>query len=365
MKGSYRVVDCNRHVIEAAGAWEFGPSGRAHHGVVNAGGDDGRELSVSGTTVTRGRPRRTLHRRPPPGQGTGLNGIWGSRENLADMDRQGIDVAILLPTDGQYVCWSDDLDGRCSSDLMKSYNSWLREYCNADAERLRGVALLALADIPTAVDELKRSVDELGFVGAVIRPNPLHGRRLHDQAYDPLYEEAQRLNVPILVNGGIGTTLPEIGADRFSALLGRKAVGDTFEILWAFLSFVGNGVFERVPGLRIGFVGAGCGWLPYWTDRIEEHWDTVFGADSPARQSPRLEFDAHCFVVADPWETLVPDIFPADNDRVIVWGSHYPEPDVENTFPDEVDPVVNSADLTDQQKAAILSHNAERIFGLG
>jgi predicted TIM-barrel fold metal-dependent hydrolase len=364
MKGPYRVTDCNRHVIETAETWEFGPSGGAHRAVVSTGADDGPELWVSGTSVTSGRPSRTSHHRRPHGHQTGLDGAWGSRENLADMDRQGIDVAILLPTDGQYVCWSDGLDAGYSTDLMRSYNSWLREYCGADAERLRGVALLALEDIPAAVDELRRSVDELGFVGAVIRPNPVRGRRLHDRAYDPLYEEAQRLNVPILVNGGIGTTLPEMGADRFSTLFGRKAVGDTFEILWAFLSFVGNGVFERIPGLQVGFVGAGCGWLPYWTDRIEEHWDTVFGADSPARQSPRLEFEAHCFVVADPWETLVPDVFPADNDGVIVWGSHYPEPEVEATYPDEVDLVVNSADLTHEQKAAILSHNAERIFGL-
>jgi uncharacterized protein len=224
--------------------------------------------------------------------------------------------------------------------------------------------LLALHDVAAAADELKRSVEELGFVGAVIRPNPVRGRRLHDRAYDPLYEEAQRLDVPILVAGGLGTTLPEMGADRFSSLFGRKAVGDTFEILWAFLSFVGNGVFERFPGLRVGFVGAGFGWVPYWTDRIEEHWDTVFGADSPARQSPRLEFDAHCFVVADPWEKLVPDVLSAENLRNVVWGSHYPEPDIEATFPDDLDLVVNSSELSQEQKAAVLSLNAERVFGL-
>ena len=37
--------------------------------------------------------------------------------------------------------------------------------------------------------------------------------------------------------------------------------------------FGGGGVFERHPKLRVGFMEAGVTWVPYFLDRLHEHWE--------------------------------------------------------------------------------------------
>ena len=63
--------------------------------------------------------------------------------------------------------------------------------------------MLPQQDIRAAVAELKRSVTELRLVGVSLLPN-LRGRHMGDPYFFPIYEEAQRLNVPICVHMFLG-----------------------------------------------------------------------------------------------------------------------------------------------------------------
>ena len=61
-------------------------------------------------------------------------------------------------------------------------------------------------------------------------PNPVIGRRLHDDAYDVFYREAETLGVPIVVShGGSGMVLPQVGQDRWPAFYAQEVAVDTFE----------------------------------------------------------------------------------------------------------------------------------------
>jgi 2,3-dihydroxybenzoate decarboxylase len=99
--------------------------------------------------------------------------------------------------------------------ICQVYNDWLYEYCQADAARLKGVALLPLQDPGEAATELRRAAQEMRCVAGLMIPNPVIGRRLHDGAYDVLYREAETLRVPLVVShGGSGMVLPQVGQDR-------------------------------------------------------------------------------------------------------------------------------------------------------
>jgi predicted TIM-barrel fold metal-dependent hydrolase len=54
---------------------------------------------------------------------------------------------------------------------------------------------------------------------------------------------------------------------------GAHVVSHAFEQMTAMLTLCLTGVLQRHPTLRIGFIEAGCGWAPYWTERIEEHYE--------------------------------------------------------------------------------------------
>ena len=71
---------------------------------------------------------------------------FSPQSQLADMDRQGVDVAVLLPVLGLYAPWADHIGPDLSVPMCQVYNDWLAEYCQADAARLKGVALLPLQD---------------------------------------------------------------------------------------------------------------------------------------------------------------------------------------------------------------------------
>ena len=189
-----------------------------------------------------------------------LSAGFDAASHLKDMDREGVDVGVLLPTRGMYVIWADHIDTDLSAALCRAYNNWLHSYCAADSRRLKGVALIPLQGTEEAKAELRRAVLELGFVGAYMRPNPLLKRKLHDSAYDGLYAEAESLGVPILLHEGWGSVLHQLGEDRQDTIFGLEGVLDPFEMMLAVMSFMGHNVLERFPDLKVGFPGL-RGWL--------------------------------------------------------------------------------------------------------
>ena len=135
-------------------------------------------------------------------------------------------------------------------------------------------------------------------------------------------------------------------------------------MMLVFMSFMGHNLLERFPGLNIGYLGAGVGWIPYWLDRVDEHWGGFFGVDAPSTQAPSLLFKSQGFAAADPWERTLPEVIEECGEGTILWGSQYPRPELAGLFPNELDTVVDDPLLTDEQKQAVLWENAARLFKL-
>jgi len=41
----------------------------------------------------------------------------------------------------------------------------------------------------------------------------------------------------------------------------------------ASLNFCADGVLEKFPKLKVAYLESGCGWLPFWLERMDEHWE--------------------------------------------------------------------------------------------
>ena len=62
------------------------------------------------------------------------------------------------------------------------------------------------------------------------------------------------------------------------------------------MDMIAGGVCDRFPGLRVGFFESGLGWIPYWLDRLDEHFE-VMGRHTPWLVRPPSEiFREQCFV---------------------------------------------------------------------
>ena len=136
------------------------------------------------------------------------------KQRLTAMDRDRIERGLLFPSAGLYL--PSVQEEAYAAALCRAYNNWLYDYCAADRARLMGVAVVPVQDVNLAVDEAKRAINELGFKGIFVRPNPIKERNIDDPYYDPLYRAIVDLGVPLLVHEGSGAFLPTAGADRFA-----------------------------------------------------------------------------------------------------------------------------------------------------
>jgi hypothetical protein len=102
---------------------------------------------------------------------------------------------------------------------------------------------------------------ELGMRGGFLRPNPYAGRALHHPDYEPFWREAQELDFAIGLHEGASGGMPR-WASIASTTRGRAhIISHTMEMMLAAMSVIWEGVCDRHPRLRIGFLESGGGWI--------------------------------------------------------------------------------------------------------
>ncbi len=361
------VIDSDGHVIEPPEIWARYLEPRFHDRMPRPVRDrSGRFCyEVGGRRIMRTAASLAVPFRDETGRRSRSGMPEGGSDPVArlrDMDEEGIGVAVLYPTLAFFFCEVEDPELHAA--LCRAYNDWLGDYVAAAPDRLLGVALLPLDDPPAAVAELERTVDRYGFRGAFVRPNPIGGRCLHDLALDPVFACAERLGVPVTVHEGISDSLPTLGRDRSANPAVWHFFSHPFEQMAACASILLEGVAARHPDLRFVFLESGSGWVPYWLDRMDDHFETWRRLLPAAPERPSEVFRRQCFVAADPEDELVPVVAERLGDHVLVWSSDYPHPDA--PFPGAVRKTLRALEgLPAASVERILAGNARRLYGLG
>src|SRR6516164_3488452 len=94
-------------------------------------------------------------------------GSYEPKPRLHDMDVQGIDQVMIIPTDIDTYPWIQNAMGARA--MCKAYNDWAHEYCQENPERLYFAALLPMQDPKFAEQEVYRVAAKGCRVG-LIRP---------------------------------------------------------------------------------------------------------------------------------------------------------------------------------------------------
>ena len=122
--------------------------------------------------------------------------------------------------------------------------------------------------------EARRIVKRGRAAGIMIQPN-FNGLALDHPYFDPLYEVARDLNVPVCVHASVGSHRNVQGYGIHENWFMTHSLAFPFGIIHAVASVVCGGVLERFPGLRVGFFEGGCGWLPFFMERFDEHYEKI------------------------------------------------------------------------------------------
>ena len=203
------------------------------------------------------------------------------------------------------------------------------------------------------IAELRRTVSELGFVGANLNPDPSGtwaGKPLTDESWFDLYAVIEELNVPVMIHVSTACN------PNFHTLGAHYLNADTS----VFMQLLQSDLFRRFPGLRF-VIPHGGGAIPY-------HWGRYRGLSmrngwpDPSALLSNVYFDTA--VYHQPGIDLLTRVVPARN---ILFASEMlgavrgadPETGVEwdNTLV-----YVRSAGLSAENERRILLENALEVY---
>lgn len=289
---------------------------------------------------------------------------FDATSQLRAMDVEGVDVAVHFRT-LPVVC-VDGWEPEFALALCRAWNDWIADFCGADRRRMRAAALLTLHDPALAAAELRRCVEQLGFVGAQMMPNPVNGVNLHDPRMDPLWAEAERLGVPICFHPAPNNYSETHFINRFltrpSTTL-TLGLNNPLELMAAIAAMTAGGVLERFPRLRVAFLEGNCAWLPWLLWRLDEYWEmSSEGEDAKLSMLPSGYFKRQCFISVDADEDQVEWVVGKLGDDCLVFSTDYPHPD--SRFPEATN-LFLKLPLSEASKRKILWDNCARLYNLG
>jgi predicted TIM-barrel fold metal-dependent hydrolase len=245
----------------------------------------------------------------------------------------------------------------------RAVNRWAADYCAAAPRELYSVATLSAQEPAAAAAELTRSVRQHGSVAGCLRPNPTKsGRTVGDPSLDVLWATAQDLNVPLCFHNALNTDVPQAGLDRARSFVLGHAIVHPFEQMLAFASLLEGGVFDRFPRIKFGFMESNCGWLPFWLDRLDEHFGRLgWMLAQPPQRKPSEIFRQQCVIGCENDEPMLPYVQQRFGNDKVLWASDFPH------FDAEVPGLVSlrkRTDLSEAQRDGVLWRGAADFYQL-
>lgn len=235
-------------------------------------------------------------------------------DRLGDMDERGVAVQIVFPT--LFLALGMQIP-EIEVAICRAYNRFMAQACECSAGRLRFVATLPFHSVDHAIAEMNRAKEKRA-AGLFFRYMETE-RSLGDPYFDPIYQEAERLQLPVCIHTG------RARFTRAGPVAGGSSAAE------AFTALVSRRVPEHYPDLKFGFVEFGSMWLPETVHRFMRQTKRSYeGPTSPttlgARFDPQLLKDYRIYVACFADDNLPYVLQYSGTDNLMV-GSDYAHQD--------------------------------------
>jgi 4-oxalmesaconate hydratase len=281
--------------------------------------------------------------------------------NVATMDAVGTDVQLLSPR--PYHQGHSMRPARLVHAWIQANNDVIARTVHMHPSRFAGVAGLPITPgnpVQDAFPELHRAVEELGFVGVLVNPDPGEGSgdgpALGDPYWYPLYQTLVELDVPMQVHSAGCYSRRETYSEHF---ITEESI--------AILSMLRGDVFGQFPALRV-MISHGGGSVPYQLGRWQaEQLHPGLGGGPDAERFDSLLRQFYFDTVLH-YPLALELLFKTVGASRCLFGTERPgsgstaNPDTGRPY-DDLKPVIEAMDfLSEEDRAGIFEGNARTLF---
>jgi predicted TIM-barrel fold metal-dependent hydrolase len=275
------------------------------------------------------------------------------------LDRHGVRHAVLTCVSA----FDSSRNAYFEAALCRAINDWLAAEWLARDERLRASMVVPTLDEDAAIEEVERVGSQPGFVQVLvpIRTDARWGlKRFHD-LHEAIAAHDLVLGLHAWGRTGLAPTASGFTHTYFEDYLANSQVVAQAQVM----SLVSEGVFDRVPSLRVALLECGFSWLAPMLWRFDKDWKAVW------REVPWLKERPSEYVKRHVRAATTPAQLPADAaqaaqlaemlgaDRLLVFASDHP-----HVHGDEgsLDLLLDA--LGDDGRAAVMHGNAAELYRL-
>jgi predicted TIM-barrel fold metal-dependent hydrolase len=293
-------------------------------------------------------------------------GTFDVDARVRDMDANGVLASMNFPTMAGWNArtFAEGPDKELGLVMLQAYNDWvIDEWCAAHPGRFIPLGMVPVWDIDLAVAEIHRiarkgcrSVSFLETPHVQGLPSFLSGY------WDPMFQALCDENMVLSLHIGAGFEVirrpPEAPIDHLMVLATQIAAITTQDLLF-------GPTLRQFPDLRVALSEGGIGWIPFYFDRIDRHYQNqrwLHGGDDFGGKLPSEVFREHilaCYIT-DPSGLALRDRIGIDN---IAWECDYPHTDT--TWPSSPESAwgeLQGAGCSDEEIHQITWQNACRFF---
>jgi len=279
MARTYHVISSDSHAVEPPDLWQkWLPKkyhDRAPHLVSDGQGGDawqmepGRAPDPIGLTVITGQGYEKIN-----WYGFSFKNIspacYDGKERLKALDFDGVDGEVIFPPQRTMGYFIRHKDSEYQMAGVQAFNLWVKEdFCAADPSRLKAVYQIPNVGVETGVAELRRAKEQ-GYVAVGLTAWP-SGQPQPSPEDDPFWTAAEEAKMPVAIHITLaGYERPGGRTPAYNRMTGLATGFAAMPMIMVDLIF--SGVFDRHPGLQIISVEAGCGWVPYFMEQMDDRY---------------------------------------------------------------------------------------------
>lgn len=266
---------------------------------------------------------------------------------LADMDAAGIATTALSINDP-----GPELFGNDGPAVARLVNDFIGDIARQHPGRFFGLMVLPLQDMDASLKEMERCASKLGMKGILLYSN-LDGAFPDEPRFRPMFEHAQRLDLPVLLHPACPVTYDVTQSYEMVAMLGLM-----FDTTIALSRIILAGMLDEFPKLKLVCPHVG-GALPYLVGRLDHQTMVLKRGAEHIRRAPSEYLKRVWFDTVSPIALAVKYGLDFGGPDKMLFSTDHPWVD-----PKLILGVVRELKLAPDVEAKVMGGNARALFRL-